>query len=259
MKIDVLTIFPKMFDSPFAEAMIHRAIEKGILNFKAHDLRTWAWNSYGAVDDKPYGGDIGMLLRVDVIDKALKELKFQKTNLKFPNLPSRQAGKSQITNHKLQNNAVDTGSNGIASGSPKANPRNDANTRIILTSARGKKFDQAKAEEWSKMENLIFICGRYEGVDQRVGDFLVDEEISIGSFVLTGGELPTMIMIDAVTRLLPGVLGKDESSKVESFSLPDRHIEAPQYTRPAEYNGWKVPEVLLSGDPKKIEEWKKSN
>jgi len=209
MKIDVVTLFPKMFDSPFAESMMKRAIEKKILELKMHDMRQWAWNTYGAVDDRPFGGDVGMLIRVDVIDKALKEIK-------------------------------------------------NKNSRVILTSARGKKFDQAKAEEWSKLDNLIFICGHYEGVDQRVADYLVDEEISIGDYVLTGGELPTMIMIDAVTRLLPGVLGKDESSKIESFSGTDRHIEHPQYTRPQEYDGHKVPEELLSGDPKKIALWKKS-
>lgn len=211
MKIDVVTLFPKMFDSPFAEAMIRRAIDKKILELNCHDMRQWAWNNYKAVDDKPFGGDVGMLIRVDVIDKTLKDLRDK--------------------NQK---------------------------SKVILTSARGKKFTQAKAEEWSKLNNLIFICGRYEGVDQRVADYLVDEEISIGDYVLTGGELPTMVMIDAVTRLLPGVLGKDESSKVESFSGEDRRIEFPQYTRPQEYNGYKVPEELLSGDPSKIEKWKRA-
>lgn len=208
MKIDVLTLFPKMFESPFAEAMIKRAMDKKIMELNCHDMRQWAWNSYGAVDDKPFGGDVGMLIRVDVIDKALREIKKD-------------------------------------------------GARVILTSARGKKFTQEKAEEWSKLDNLVFICGRYEGVDQRVADHLIDEEISIGDYVMTGGELPAMVMIDAVTRLLPGVLGKDESSRVESFSLPARDIEYPQYTRPKEYNGWVVPEVLSGGDPKKIKEWQK--
>lgn len=212
MKIDVITLFPQMFESPFAEAMIKRAMDKKVMELKCHDMRQWAWNSYGAVDDKPFGGDIGMLIRVDVIEKAIKEIKSKLKTL---------------------------------------------NTKVILTSARGKKFSQEKAEEWSKLDNLIFICGRYEGVDQRVAENLVDEEISIGDYVLTGGELPTMVMIDAVTRLLPGVLGKDESSQVESFSGPERIIEYPQYTRPQEYNGWKVPEELLSGDPKVIKEWQK--
>jgi tRNA (guanine37-N1)-methyltransferase len=214
MKIDVVTLFPKMFESPFAESMIKKAIQKGILNLNLHDMKQWAWNNYGAVDDRPFGGDVGMLIRADVIGKALESLKSK-----------------------------------------------DLKSKIILTSARGKKFNQAMAEELAKMDNLIFICGHYEGVDQRVGDFMVDEEVSIGDYVLTGGELPTMVMIDAVTRLLPGVLGKDESSMVESFSEQEiggkkqRPIEYPQYTRPQDYEGHKVPEVLLSGDPKKIKKW----
>ncbi len=206
MKIDVITLFPKMFDSPFAEGMIKRAIDKKIIELNTHDMRRWAWNSYGAVDDKPYGGDVGMLIRVDVLDKAIKEVKAK------------------------------------------------TKSRVILTSAKGNKYSQEVARRWSKEEGLIFVCGRYEGVDQRVAENLVDEEISIGDYVLTGGELPTMVMIDSVTRLLPGVLGKDDSSNVESFSTPN-WIEFPQYTRPAEYNGMVVPEVLLSGDPKKIKEW----
>ena len=212
MKIDILTLFPKMFEGVMSESILGRAVKKGLIEVKIHDLRQWAWNSYGAVDDKPFGGGVGMLLRVDVIDKALR--------------------------------AIDSG-------------EKIQDSRTILTSARGKKFDQAKAEEWSKLERLIFICGRYEGVDQRVAENLVDEEISIGDYVLTGGELPTMCMIDATARLIAGVLGKDESSQEESFSGPERKIEYPQYTRPQEYQGWKVPEELLSGDPKKIEEWKK--
>ena len=175
-------------------------------------MRKWAWNSYGAVDDKPYGGDVGMLIRVDVIDKAIKEILDSKKE-------------------KLEKKP-----------------------RIILTSARGKRFTQEDAERLSKEDNLIIICGHYEGFDERVSS-LVDEEISIGDYVLTGGEIPAMVITDTVTRLKTGVLGKDESSKVESFSGPLRKIEYPQYTRPAEYNGQKVPEVLLSGDPKKIKEW----
>jgi tRNA (guanine37-N1)-methyltransferase len=147
-----------------------------------------------------------MLIRVDVIDKAIKTIKVK---------------------------------------SPKS--------KIILTSARGKKFTQQMATEWAQYDNLIFICGHYEGFDERISK-LVDEEVSIGDYVLTGGELPTMVMIDAVTRLLPGVLGKDASSKEESHSTVG-YIEYPQYTRPQEYEGMAVPEVLLSGDPKKIKEW----
>jgi len=206
MKFDIITLFPKMFVSPFDEAMIKRAVDKKIVEIKSHDMRQWAWNNYGSVDDRPYGGGVGMLIRVDVIDKAIEEVK-------------------------------------------KNNPK----SKIILTSARGKKFDQSDAKRLSNEEGLIIICGRYEGVDGRVLS-LVDEEISIGDYVLTGGEIPAMVMIDAIARLLPGVLGKDESSISESHATCG-YIEYPQYTRPDEYEGMKVPEVLLSGDPKKIKVW----
>ena len=207
MKFDIVTLFPKMFEGVFGESIIKRAIKKNIIEIKTHDMRQWAWNSYGAVDDKPYGGGVGMLIRVDVIDKAIKNIKKNK------------------------------------------------NTRIILTSARGKKFTQRDAERLGKYENLIIICGHYEGFDERINS-LVDEEISIGDYVLTGGEIPAMVMIDSVARLLPGVLGKDVSSKEESHST-EGYIEYPQYTRPEVYDGKKVPEVLLSGDPKKITTWQK--
>jgi len=215
MKFEVLTLFPEMFVSPFSESMIKRAKEKGIVSIETHDMRKWAWNSYGAVDDHPFGGGVGMLIRVDVIANALKDLK-----------------------------------EGIAALT-KA-PRNDE-SRVILMSARGKRYTQADAKRLSSYKNLIIVCGHYEGFDERVGK-LVDEEISIGDFVLTGGEIPAMVVIDSVSRLLPGVLGKDESSMTESFST-EGYIEYPQYTRPRDFNGESVPEVLLSGDPKKIEKW----
>jgi tRNA (guanine37-N1)-methyltransferase len=206
-----------MFESPFSESIIKRAIDKKIIEMEFHDMRKWSWNSYGSVDDRPYGGDPGMLIRVDVIAKALNEVKSSMFKVE--------------------------------------------SSRVILTSAKGKRFDQAKAEEWSKIDNLVFICGHYEGFDQRISDNLVDEEISIGDYVLTGGELPTMVMIDATTRLVKGVLGKDESSKIESFSEIEingknvRVPEYPQYTRPEKFEDKEVPKVLLSGDLKKIKQW----
>lgn len=218
MKIDIVTLFPKMFDSPFAESIINRAIKKGIIDLKIHNLRDWAIDSYGSVDDKPFGGDVGMLIRVEPVFKALEKIKEDNKDLK--------------------------------------------NRRIILMSARGKKFDQQKAEELSKLDNLVLIAGHYEGFDQRITDFMVDEEISIGDYVLTGGELPAMVITDAVSRLVSGVLGKDESSQIESWSEIEiegkkiRTIEYPQYTRPQEFMGNKVPEVLVNGDPKKIKQWK---
>jgi len=197
-----------MFESAFAESIIKKAIGKNIVEIEIINLRDYANDKYGTVDDKPFGGDVGMLLKVDIMDKCLENIK----------------------GHK------------------------------VLMSARGKRYTQEKAEELVKCEELVFVCGHYEGVDQRIADHLVDEEISIGDFVTTGGELPAMTIIDSIVRLLPGVLGKDESSKIESFCKElDRKIEYPQYTRPSEYKGWKVPEVLLSGDPKLIDKFKKEN
>lgn len=208
MRIDIVTLFPAMFESPFSGSILKRAIDRKLIEIKIHNLRDWAEDNYKTVDDKPFGGGVGMLLKIDVMDKCLQKLKGYK----------------------------------------------------ILMSARGKRFTQEKAEELAKIENLVFICGHYEGVDQRIADHLVDEEISIGDFVTTGGELPAMTIIDSIVRLLPGVLGKDESSSEESFSKNlDRKIEYPQYTRPAEYKGWKVPAELLSGDPKLIDKFKKKN
>jgi tRNA (guanine37-N1)-methyltransferase len=215
VKVDVITLFPKMFESPFEESIIKRAIKNKILNLKIHNLRDWAIDNYGSVDDKPFGGDVGMLIRVDVVKKALDEILKKK----------------------------------------------EGKTRIIMLSARGKKFDQVKAEELSKLDHLVLLAGHYEGFDQRISDFMIDEEISIGDYILTGGELPAMILIDSITRLLPNVLGKDKSSKTESWSEIEiegkkiRTIEYPQYTRPQEFMGKKVPEILLSGDPKKIKKW----
>lgn len=215
MKIDIITLFPKMFESPFAESIIRRAIKNEIIDLKIHNLRDFCIDDYGSVDDKPFGGDVGMLIRVEPVFNALESIK---KDIK---------GK----------------------------------TKIILMSARGKRFDQKKAEELAKLDNLILIAGHYEGFDQRISDFMVDEEISIGDYVLTGGELPAMVIIDAVARLIHGVLGKDKSKQIESWSETEidgkkiRTIEYPQYTRPQDFMGYKVPEVLVSGDPKKIKEW----
>ena len=244
MKIDVLTLFPKMFQSPFEESIIKRAIKNKIIELNIHNLRDWATDSYGSVDDKPFGGGVGMLIRADVMYEALKKI----SNVEF--LMSNQI--------KTQNPSV-----ALSATSPldKRETLKTKKSRIILLSARGKRFDQKKAEELAKLENIILVAGHYEGFDQRISDYMVDEEISIGDYVLTGGELPAMVIIDSIVRLIPGVLGKDKSSETESFSetiIDDRivrTIEYPQYTRPQEFMGLKVPEVLLSGDPKKIKMW----
>lgn len=211
MKIDIVTLFPKMFSGPFDESIVKRAQDKNLVQVQIHDLRQWGLDKRRTVDDKTYGGGTGMILRVDVIDRALKDIK------------------SSTINHQ---------------------------PLIILLDAGGEKFTQQKAVEFSKLEHLILIAGHYEGVDHRVHEHLVDEVISIGDYVLTGGEIPAMVITDAVVRLIPGVLEKPEATQIESFSQ-EGVVEFPQYTRPETYKNWKVPEVLLSGNHKEIEKWRK--
>ena len=208
MNIEILTLFPKMFDGPFSESIIKRAIEKGIVKIKIHNLRGWADDKHKTVDDTPYGGGAGMVIRVDIIDRALRALKL-----------------------KIKNEKVKT----------------------ILLTPSGKPFNQKKARSLSKHKHLIFLCGHYEGFDARVEN-LVDEQISIGDYVLTGGELPAAVMVDAIVRLLPGVVGKKESVENESFTKD--LLDYPVYTKPEKYQKSIVPKVLLSGDHQKIAEWR---
>lgn len=205
MKIDILTLFPEMFKGPFDESILKRAQNKKLVEIKIHNLRKWADDKRKTVDERPFGGGVGMVLMIKPITKALKDLKKTKS-------------------------------------------------KVILLDPRGKVFNQKTAQRLSKVNHLIFICGHYEGIDERVKEHLVDEEISIGDYVLTGGELPTMVIIDTLVRLIPGVLEKSEATEYESFSP---FLEHPQYTRPANFKGWQVPEVLLSGNHHQIAEWRK--
>jgi len=238
MKFNIITIFPEIFDSYFSESIIKRAQKRGLIKIKTHNLRDCTNDKHKSVDDKPYGGGPGMVMMVEPIFKAISALK-----------------KFEIRNPKSETNLKSKFSK--------------SKTRVILFSPKGKKFDQAMAKRFSKLDNLIMICGRYEGVDERVAKYIADEEVSIGDYVLTGGEIPAMIVVDAVTRLIPGVIAK-ESLNEESFSfkkekaLANENYEYPQYTRPEVFlpagrhgGKWSVPKVLLSGDHKKIEEWRK--
>lgn len=211
MKIDVLTLFPEMF-APLKESIIQRAQDKELVEIKIHNLRDWSTDKHKTVDSPPYGGGAGMVMRVDIIDRAVRDLKDKVKSKKY---------------------------------------------KVILLDTKGKVYNQQKAKELAKEENLILIAGHYEGVDHRVHEHVVDEIISIGEFVLTGGELPVMMVVDSVVRLLPGVLGNENSLAEESYETPGK-VEYPQYTRPEEYNGWKVPEILLSGHHAKISEWRKN-
>jgi len=196
-----------MFEGPFSYSIVKRAQEKGLVEMKIHNLRDWSTDKYKSVDDHPYGGGAGMVMRIDIINSALKKLRTDKS-------------------------------------------------KVILMDAGGEKFTQKKAQALSLEEHLIIICGHYEGVDHRVHEHLVDEIISVGDYVLSGGELPAMTIADSLTRLIPGALGNNLSVIEESHT--DGGAEYPQYTRPEEFNDWKVPEILLSGDHKKIDAWRKS-
>ena len=206
MKIDVLTLFPGMFPGPLDESIIKRACESGRLRLGIRDLRDYTHDRHRKVDDRPFGGGPGMLMKPEPLFEAVEALRGEKT-------------------------------------------------RVILTSPAGRPFRQEIAQELAGEEHLLLVCGSYEGFDERVRECLADDELSIGDYVLTNGALPAMVIIDAVTRLLPGVLGDDESSVDESFS--DGLLEYPQYTRPAEFRGMSVPEVLLSGDHAAIERWRR--
>src|SRR5258707_1096742 len=205
MKIDVLTLFPGMFAGPLDESIIKRAREAGLLDLKIHNLRDYAHDRHKTVDDRPFGGGPGMLLKPEPIFEAVENIARE-------------------------------------------------NTQVILLSPAGRTFNQAIAAEMAQHEHLLLVSGHYEGFDERVREQLADDELSIGDYVLTNGALPIMVVVDTVTRLLPGVLGDDQSAQEESFS--HGLLEHPQYTRPAEFRGMKVPEVLLSGNHGEIGKWR---
>jgi len=206
MKIDIISLFPEMFNGPFSQSIIKRAQDKKIVEIKIHDLRIWTKDKRRTADDRPFGGGPGMIMMVEPIDKAINSLKTK-------------------------------------------------TTKTILLSPRGKVFNQTLAKKLSKAEHLILICGHYEGVDERVKK-LIDEEISIGDFILTGGELPAAVVTDCLVRLLPKVLKKEGVTDNESFS--QNLLEYPHYTRPANYKNWKVPKILLNGNHKEINKWRES-
>jgi len=228
LQVDVLTIFPEMIGAYCGMSILGRAQKNKLLKVKAHDLRRWGIDKHGHVDDRPFGGGAGMLMRIEPFYQALVEL-----------------GVRQSASPKVRSKKRTADLRG---------PR----TRIVLTSAKGKLFTQQDARRLAKYDRLVFLCGRYEGVDERVADKLADEELSIGPYVMTGGELAALVVTDAVARLRSGVLGKQASLDEESWS-DGQTKEYPQYTRPEVYNKWKVPAVLLSGDHKKIAEWRRKN
>jgi len=244
MRFHLLTIFPSIFDSYFNESIIKRAGANGLISIQTHNLRDWATGKHRSVDDSPYGGGAGMIMRADIIYQAWKSI----TNGQNPISSPGQDGK------KIN------GQKGM---------RKNLKSKTILFSAKGRPWTQTLARQYAELDNIIMVCGRYEGIDERVNRF-ADEEISIGPYVLTGGELPAMIVVDSIARLIPGVLSNQESLAEESYNnkigncelKTVNYYEYPQFTRPEvlEICGKKcrVPEILLSGDHKKIADWRKN-
>lgn len=214
---DILTIFPAMFDNIFSESIVGRAVQEKNMTINVYDLRKWASDKHKTVDDEPYGGGAGMVLKPEPIFKAVNELKTK-----------------------------------------YARKHEKAIQHSILLTPKGTQYNHRIAEKLSHLDHIILICGHYEGVDHRVFEFCADEHISIGDYILTGGELPAMILVDSVTRLVPGVVGNSDSIENETFSYTHEGLlKYPVYTRPEEYEGHKVPEILLSGNHQEVDKWRK--
>ena len=213
MRIDVLTLFPEMFEGVFSSSILGKAREKGIVSLSTVNFRDYSTNKHNTVDDYPYGGGGGMVLKPEPIFGAVEDL------------PTHQTAEGEAVK-----------------------------PRVILLCPQGETFTQKKAEELAGEEHLVFICGHYEGYDERIRQYLVTDELSIGDYVLTGGEIPAMVIIDSVVRLLPGVLGNEMSAVTDSFSTG--LLEYPHYTRPAKFRDWEVPEMLLSGHHANVKKWR---
>lgn len=207
MRIDFLTVLPEMFESPLGCSILKRAQDKGLVEFHVHNLRDYTTDKHRKVDDYPFGGEAGMVMKVEPVDRCLQQLKSEREY-----------------------------------------------DEVIFTSPDGDLLTQPMANSMSMLENIVILCGHYKGIDYRIREHLVTKEISIGDYVLTGGELPAIIIADAVVRLIPGAIGDEQSALTDSFQ--DNLLAPPIYTRPADYNGWKVPEILLSGHDAKISEWR---
>jgi tRNA (guanine37-N1)-methyltransferase len=235
MRFDIVTIFPGFFEGVFAHGIVRRALKKGLVTVEAHDLRMYAHDRHRTVDDRPFGGGEGMVLKPEPLAEALEALEIRDRRWEI----------------------------------------RDQGTRVILLSAQGRAFTQAMARELAALERVVLVCGRYEGVDERVNELYCDMELSIGDYVLSGGELAAAVVVDATMRLVPGVLGNEASGEFESFGAADAEIDAdlegvprsqhgagglvdyPQYTRPAEFHGLRAPEVLMNGDHAEIRRWRR--
>ncbi len=211
MRFDILTLFPQMFPGYLGQSLLNKAIERGLVRVDVHDIRRWSRDRHQSVDDRPFGGGPGMVLRVEPVVECVEAL----------------------------------------------SPAGETPPHLVMLTPQGRRLTQNVVEELAKRPRLMLLCGRYEGFDQRVTDLLEPEELSIGDYILNGGEVAAMVVVDAVIRLIPGVLGDEQSSHDDSFSTGNRLLEFPQYTRPREYRGLTVPEILLSGDHEAIARWRK--
>lgn len=209
MRIDILTVLPEMLESPLGCSILKRAQDKGLVDIKVHNLRDYTTNRHRKVDDYPFGGDAGMVIQIEPVDRCIEALKAERHY-----------------------------------------------DEVIFTAPDGEILSQPLANQLSLLENIIILCGHYKGIDYRIREHLITREISIGDYVLTGGELPAAVIADAVVRLIPGAIGDEQSALSDSFQ--DSLLEPPVYTRPADYKGWRVPDILLSGHEAKIAEWKHS-
>nr|WP_303743037.1 tRNA (guanosine(37)-N1)-methyltransferase TrmD [uncultured Duncaniella sp.] len=207
MRIDILTVLPEMIESPLNCPILKRAQDKGLAEIVVHNLREYTTNKHRKVDDYPFGGEAGMVMQIEPVDRAIADLKSQRDY-----------------------------------------------DEVIFTSPDGEQFDQPMANSLSLAQNLIILCGHYKGIDYRIREHLITKEISIGDYVLTGGEIPAVVIADAIVRLIPGAIGDEQSALSDSFQ--DNLLAPPVYTRPAEYKGWRVPDILLSGHKAKIDDWK---
>jgi tRNA (guanine37-N1)-methyltransferase len=232
----VLTIFPEFFQGPFDHGVVKRAADAGILDIRIHNLRDWTFDRHKTVDDRPFGGGEGMVLKAEPIFFAVESI--------WPGTSGEREGAE----------------GGPKAASPAESAPPSASRKTILLSAQGRMFDQAMANRLAEADELLLICGRYEGVDERVAEHLADEEVSIGNYVLSGGELAAAVVIDTVARLLPGVLGNESSASFDSFQESGHGeglLDCPHWTRPAEFRGWKAPEVLMNGNHEEIRKFRR--
>lgn len=250
MKIHIITLFPEMLEGPFDHSMLWKAKEKKLLEIELVNLRRFGIGPRKQVDDAPYGGGAGMVLKCEPIFAAVEKIKDDLRNSRIASSETPGGSRRNSTTTPAPALSLSRAS----SSSKDLEPSEDLEPKVILTTPRGQKFNQIAARRLAKEDSLIIICGHYEGFDERIME-LVDEEISLGDFILTGGEIPAMAVVDAVARLIPGVLGDEASAHDESFSRG--LLEYPHYTRPDDFRGHKVPDILKSGNHVKIEAWRR--